>query len=55
MKNIYNTRYKIVRYALEHNVSAAAREYSTTRKTVRKWRDRYLLFSFLQHPNNFSK
>ena len=42
MKNIYNTRYKIVRYALEHNVSAAAREFATTRKTVRKWRDRYL-------------
>ena len=42
MKNIYNTRYKIVRYALEHNVSAAASEFATTRKTVRKWRDRYL-------------
>jgi len=25
MKNIYSTRYKIVRYAHEHNVSAAAR------------------------------
>ncbi len=25
MKNIYNIRYKIVRYALEYNVSAAAR------------------------------
>ena len=42
MKNIYGIRYKIVRYALEYNVSAAAREFTTTRKTVRKWRDRYL-------------
>ena len=26
MKNIYNIRYQIVRYALEQNVSAAARK-----------------------------
>lgn len=32
----------MVRYCLDNNVSAAAREFSTTRKTVRKWRDRYL-------------
>jgi len=43
MKNIYNIRYQIVKYALSHCVSAAAREFSTTRKTVRKWRDRYLV------------
>lgn len=30
MKNIYGIRYKLVRYALEYNVSAAAREFTTT-------------------------
>ena len=42
MKNVYNLRYQMVRCALEYSVSEAARQYSTTRKTIRKWRDRYL-------------
>lgn len=42
MKNIYDVRLKMVRYAMEHGVSAAARHFATTRDTVRKWRDRYL-------------
>ena len=35
-------RKRMVRYALRYGVSAAAAKFETTRKTVRKWRDRYL-------------
>ena len=38
MKNKFNFRYHLVQYAKIHSVSEAAREFSTTRKTVRKWR-----------------
>ena len=41
MKNIYNIRKKIVEYALNNGISAAANNYGTTRKTVRKWVNRY--------------
>ena len=41
MSNKFNLRLEIVRFAREHGVSEAAREFQTTRKTVRKWRDRY--------------
>jgi len=42
MKNIYNIRKKMVEYALENGISAAANNYGTTRKTVRKWLNRYI-------------
>jgi hypothetical protein len=41
MPNKFNLRLEIVRFAREHGVSEAAREFKTTRKTVKKWRDRY--------------
>ena len=41
MKNCYNTRLKIVHYALDNGVSKAANQFGTTRKTVRKWLKRY--------------
>jgi transposase InsO family protein len=41
MSNKFNLRLEIVRFAREHGVSEAAREFETTRRTVRKWRDRY--------------
>ena len=41
MSNKFNFRLEIVRFARERGVSEAAREFETTRKTVRKWRDRY--------------
>ena len=41
MSNKFNLRLEIVRFAREYGVSEAAREFKTTRKTVRKWRDRY--------------
>jgi len=34
-------RKRMVRHALHYGVSAAAAQFETTRKTVRKWRDRY--------------
>ena len=43
MKNIYNIRKKMVEHALENGISAAAKNYGTTRKTVRKWLNRYIL------------
>ena len=43
MKNIFNIRKKMVEYALENGISAAANNYGTTRKTVRKWVNRYIL------------
>lgn len=41
MKNVYGVRKKLVEFASAFGISAAAREYSTTRKTVRKWLYRY--------------
>lgn len=41
MKNVYGVRKKLVECASVFGISAAAREYSTTRKTVRKWLYRY--------------
>ncbi len=40
MSNKFNLRLEMVRFAREYGVSEAAREFKTTRKTVRKWRDR---------------
>lgn len=37
----FDLRLRMVEYAQQHGVSAAAREYRTTRVTVRKWRRRY--------------
>lgn len=39
--NPFNLRVKMVQMALSKGVSQAAREYGTTRKTVRKWKRRY--------------
>ena len=41
MKNIFNLRFRLAMYANEHGVSKACREFKTTPKTVRKWRDRF--------------
>ena len=41
MKNVFDVRLKMAKLALEHGVSSTARQFSTTRDTVRKWRDRY--------------
>ena len=41
MKNVYGVRKYLVKCASAFGISAAAREYSTTRKTVRKWLYRY--------------
>ena len=41
-ENKHNYRYEMVRHALQYNVSAAAKEYKTTRITVRKWKKEYL-------------
>ena len=41
MKNKFNFRYHLVEYAKAHSISEAAREFSTTRKIVRKWIRRY--------------
>ncbi len=38
----FEFRRSMVEWALAEGVSAAARQFDTTRKTVRKWRDRYL-------------
>src|SRR3970282_483896 len=40
LRRPYTFRIKLVQYAHEHGVSAAARAFATTRKTVRKWRTR---------------
>lgn len=37
MNTKFNFRYHLVQYAKTHSVSEAAREFKTTRKTVRKW------------------
>ncbi|HOV23182.1 MAG TPA: helix-turn-helix domain-containing protein [Candidatus Marinimicrobia bacterium] len=60
MKNCYDTRLKIVHYALDSSVNKAAEEFSTTRKTVRKWIKRYLsegisgLVDHSRHPHRSS-
>lgn len=42
MSNKFDYRLKIVEVAIKNGISSAAREFKATRKTVRKWRDRYL-------------
>ena len=41
MSNKFDYRLKMVEYAKLHSISSAAKEFSTTRKTVRKWLYRY--------------
>ena len=41
MKTKFNFRFHVVEYAKAHSVTEAAREFSTTRKTVRKWVKRF--------------
>jgi len=41
MVNFFDYRLKMVRYALEFEVSKASREFKTTRKTVYKYLKRY--------------
>ena len=41
MSNPFNLRLEMVRFTSKHGVSEAAREFKTTRKTVRKWFTRY--------------
>ena len=43
MKNIYDIRKKLVLHAIEYGISSASREFTVTRKTVRKWFTRYKL------------
>jgi len=38
---IVGYRYSMVTYALNHSISSAAKEFNTTRKTVRKWKYRF--------------
>jgi transposase len=41
MSNVFDLRLRMVRMAEEEGISAAARHYRTTRKTVQKWVRRY--------------
>jgi len=41
MKDAYNHRLRLVSYARQHGLKAAARFFQTTRRTVRKWVRRY--------------
>jgi len=41
MSNKFDYRLKMVEFAKMHNISLAAREFKTTRKTIRKWLYRY--------------
>lgn len=41
MDNKYDFRLNMIRHAMQYCVSDAARMYGRTRKTVRKWRDRF--------------
>jgi len=41
MKDTYNHRLRLVTYARQHGLMAAARAFRTTRRTVRKWARRY--------------
>ncbi|MGP1415433.1 MAG: helix-turn-helix domain-containing protein [Treponema sp.] len=40
-KNILKVRKAMVKYALEHGMKPAAREFKTTVKTVKKWVKRF--------------
>lgn len=40
-EKIVGYRMRLVKYALDQNISKAAKEFDTTRKTVRKWINRY--------------
>ncbi len=41
MKNVFDVRLKMAKLAFEHGVSDTARQFETTRDTVRKWCDRW--------------
>src|ERR1700741_4791118 len=41
MKNAYNHRLRLVQYARQEGIKAAARAFQTTVPTVRKWLRRY--------------
>jgi transposase-like protein len=41
MKNAFNYRLRLVAHARQHGIKAAARAFSTTLPTVRKWARRY--------------
>lgn len=41
LSNAFDYRLKMVEYALQAGITAAAREFETTRKTVRKWVGRF--------------
>jgi transposase len=41
IQNIFNTRLEMVQLAMKKGISEAARQYNTTRNTVRKWVRRY--------------
>ncbi len=41
MKNAFNYRLRLVTYARQHGIKAAARDFQTTVPTVRKWLRRY--------------
>ncbi len=41
MKNAFNHRLRLVTYARQHGIKAAARDFQTTVSTVRKWLRRY--------------
>lgn len=41
MKNVFDIRKKMVESSIEVGISETARIYGTTRKTVRKWLNRY--------------
>ena len=41
MSNVFDLRLRMVRMAEEEGISATARQYRTTRKTVQKWVGRY--------------
>jgi hypothetical protein len=41
MSNRFNLRLEVVRFSREHGISETAREFKMTRKSVRKWKDRY--------------
>ncbi|MEA3266685.1 MAG: helix-turn-helix domain-containing protein [Candidatus Fermentibacteria bacterium] len=41
LENIFNIRLAMVHLAKERGISEAARQYNTTRNTVRKWVKRY--------------
>jgi len=41
MKNAYNQRLRLIQYARQHGIKPAARYFSTTVPTVRKWLRRY--------------